>query len=169
MNFLCAKMPFMLDEVIRTIPQCPGSYALWLHLHQAQNLTVGKLGYFTFPTGDYVYLGSARGSGGLRARLGRYLRGDGKPHWHIDHLRAAAQVNGFGYTIHRRDTIYRVPAECDWSQKLASLPETSIPVPGFGSSDCRSSCPAHLVYLQTFDTDLIDNLLNCEFHALSIE
>jgi hypothetical protein len=29
---------------------------------------------------------------------------------------------------------------------LLDLPGTSVPLPGFGSSDCRS-CPAHLVAL----------------------
>ena len=92
-------MPVMLENVIQTIPQKPGSYLLWLHLRQPQDLTVGRLGRFSFPSGDYIYLGSALGPGGLRARLGRHLQGSGKPHWHIDHLRVMAQVCGFGYQI----------------------------------------------------------------------
>ena len=54
----------MLDEIVQTIPAQPGSYALWLHLPQTRNLTIGKLGRFTFRTGDYFYLGSAFGPGG---------------------------------------------------------------------------------------------------------
>jgi hypothetical protein len=38
-----------------------------------------------------------------------------------------------------------LPLECAWSQALARLPGTRIPAPGFGSSDCRCACPAHLV------------------------
>jgi Uri superfamily endonuclease len=163
----------MLDQIIQTIPQQPGSYALWLHLSQTHDLTIGRLGTFALPAGDYVYLGSARGPGGLRARLGRHLRGDGKPHWHIDWLRAVAQARGFGFWVHdrRRDTIYRVPTttECNLSQQLATLPKFEIVAPGFGASDCRSGCAAHLVYFQALDVDQITSLLNCEIHILGNE
>jgi Uri superfamily endonuclease len=145
----------MFSEIIQTIPTHPGSYALWLHLSQNQDLTVGRLGRFTFLAGDYLYLGSAHGPGGLRARLGRHLRGDGQSHWHIDSLRAAAQVRGFGYVVQCRDTACCVPTECIWSQNLAALPGVSTPVPDFGASDCTSGCAAHLVSLPTFDPDQI--------------
>ena len=141
----------MLENVIQAIPAEPGSYLLWLHLRQQQDLTVGRLGRFSFPSGDYIYLGSAQGPGGLRARLGRHLRGSGKPHWHIDRLRAAAQVCGFGYQISAMhfETAPHLPVsrECDWSQRLAVLPEVSLSIPGFGASDCRSGCAAHLVHI----------------------
>jgi Uri superfamily endonuclease len=92
-----------------------------------------------FPAGDYIYVGSAFGPGGLRTRLGRHLRGDGHPHWHIDTLRAAASVVGYVFAIADQ------PVECRWSQALAALPQARIPAPGFGSSDCRSGCQAHLI------------------------
>jgi len=145
----------LLERVIQAIPREPGSYLLWLNLPLSRGLTVGKLGSFTFPAGDYVYMGSARGPGGLRARLGRHLRGSGQPHWHIDHLRTAAQVRGFGYqtnTAHASAPYFGgIPhssgdKECDWSQRLVAQPEASLPAPGFGASDCRSGCAAHLVH-----------------------
>jgi Uri superfamily endonuclease len=37
--------------------------------------------------------------------------------------------------------------ECRWSQALAGVKEIHIPLPGFGASDCRSGCTAHLVAL----------------------
>ena len=131
-----------MESIIQTIPHEPGTYLLWLCLPNSKDLTVGKLGRYNFPPGDYVYLGSARGPGGLRARLGRHLRGSGRPHWHIDRLRAAAQVRGFGYQLSSAHTIL---AECVWSQKLAALPGASLPASGFGASDCHSGCTAHLV------------------------
>jgi Uri superfamily endonuclease len=142
-------MPVMLNEMIETIPAEPGSYLLWLHSLQTQDLIVGRLGRFNFPSGDYFYLGSAQGSGGLRTRLGRHLLGSGNPHWHIDHLRAATQVRGFGYQIKlaEPDAEPHLPLECVWSQKLAALSEVNLPVPGFGASDCRSGCTAHLVHI----------------------
>ena len=78
----------MLESIIQSLPPGPGSYLLWLYLPQSQDLSIGKLGTFKFPAGEYIYLGSAHGPGGLRARLGRNLRGSGAVHWHIDGLRA---------------------------------------------------------------------------------
>lgn len=129
------------------LPVTPGTYALHLHLSQSTLLCVGRLGEFTFPVGEYVYLGSAFGSGGLRARLGRHLRGDGNPHWHIDTLRAKARLRSYHFVEQAGGESYLgpVPLECLWSQALASANQAHVPVPGFGASDCRAGCPAHLV------------------------
>jgi histidyl-tRNA synthetase len=162
------KMFPRLEDTVQEIPSQPGSYLLWLYLPQAMNLNVGKLGAFTLPAGDYAYLGSAHGSGGLRARLGRHLRGDGKPHWHIDYLRAVAQVRGFGCAIHGRGYACVAPTECNWSQKLVTIPGAQIVIPGFGSSDCQSRCAAHLIYYHNLNPDQITQLLNCEFRILRV-
>ena len=42
--------------------------------------------------GCYVYAGSARGPGGIRARVRRHLRPDKTPHWHIDQVTAYAKL-----------------------------------------------------------------------------
>ena len=118
-----------------------GSYVLVLELKRSRVLTIGRLGEVTLSAGVYAYAGSAFGSGGLRSRLGRHLRGDGAKHWHIDTVRAVAEVQNCFYTV--SDT----RLECAWSQALAALPDATIPVPGFGSSDCRSGCGAHLIAL----------------------
>ncbi len=118
-----------------------GSYVLVLELKRSRVLTIGRLGEVTLPVGAYAYAGSAFGSGGLRARLGRHLRGNGAKHWHIDTVRAVAEVRTCFYTV--SDT----RLECAWSQALAALPGATIPVPGFGSSDCRSGCGAHFIAL----------------------
>jgi Uri superfamily endonuclease len=156
----------MLKETIETIPAEPGSYLLWLQLRQMQVLKVGRLGRFNFPSGDYIYLGSAQGPGGLRARLGRHLLGSGKPHWHIDHLRAATQVRGFGYQIRLLESgsATHLPVECDWSQKLATLSEVNLPVPDFGASDCRSGCSAHLVHIPAGGQQKL-NAITDHFHV----
>ena len=121
-----------------------GSYVLVLELKRLRVLTIGRLGEVTLPAGVYAYTGSAFGSGGLRSRLGRHLRGDGAKHWHIDYVRAVAKVQNCFYTV--SDT----RLECAWSQALAALPGATIPVPGFGSSDCRSGCGAHLIGLPQY-------------------
>jgi Uri superfamily endonuclease len=122
------------------IPPLAGSYALWLYLSQDCRLTAGRLGDFDFSSGDYLYLGSARGPGGLQARLSRHLHGPSIPHWHIDALRGVAQVKGYCFCC---STLPHL--ECVWSQALAVLPGAFIPAAGFGASDCRSICQAHLI------------------------
>jgi Uri superfamily endonuclease len=124
---------------LQNLPATGGTYVLHLSVLPAQRIRVGRLGQQHFPIGDYFYVGSARGAGGLRARVGRHLRGDGAQHWHIDYLRASSEVRAVLYTV--TDT----PLECVWSQALAQLPDAFIPVPHFGSSDCRSGCKAHLI------------------------
>lgn len=86
------------------------------------------------PAGRYLYAGSARGPGGLRARLARHMRADKKPHWHIDRLTASGSVEG-AWVVPGGD-------ECALVAALAHLP---VPLPGFGSSDCRN-CPSHLLH-----------------------
>ncbi len=134
---------------IDDLPAAHGAYALWLSILRSQTITIGCLGQYHLAAGNYLYSGSARGAGGLRARVGRHLRGGGKVHWHIDYLRASARVQGVLYTV--TDSTL----ECAWSRAAAQLPQAVIPVPRFGSSDCRSGCAAHLVAFPR-DADLAD-------------
>ena len=128
------------------LPALPGAYVLELYLPQDVSLRVGRLGAARFPAGVALYLGSAHGSGGLKARLCRHLRRDNvsPPHWHIDYLRPIALVRAIGYLV-QLDVKPAAPLECLWSQALADLPGSCIPLPGFGASDCRLGCPAHLI------------------------
>jgi Uri superfamily endonuclease len=113
----------------------PGTYALLLSLKQEVHLQVGALGGYTFSPGLYVYIGSAFGPGGLRGRLCHHLRLAPRPHWHIDYLRQAAQIEQIWYTSHNA-------CEHAWAKMIQKMPGSSIPVLRFGSSGCR--CPAHL-------------------------
>jgi Uri superfamily endonuclease len=116
---------------------------LILHLPGPVRLTVGRLGTFEFPAGGYVYTGSALS--GLRPRLTRHLRQEKPPHWHIDYLRAVADVRSVGVltTSERRECALN-------AQALAAL-GGRIVAPGFGSSDCR--CLAHLGFLGQIPSD----------------
>ncbi|HYA22015.1 MAG TPA: DUF123 domain-containing protein [Thermoproteota archaeon] len=49
-----------------------------------------------FHPGLYLYVGSARGPGGLRARVARHLRRDKVRKWHIDYLTASSSFNLIG-------------------------------------------------------------------------
>jgi Uri superfamily endonuclease len=110
---------------------------LILRLPRHATIRVGRLGRFRFPPGWYAYVGSARGPGGLAARLSRHLRLSKPLRWHIDYLRAHAQPTEIWYTVGIQKR------ECAWARAMAELPGASIPVPRFGASDC--CCPAHLI------------------------
>jgi Uri superfamily endonuclease len=86
--------------------------------------------------GHYVYVGSAFGPGGVRARVERHARGDGATHWHVDYLRAVTSLEQAWGT---HDDTRR---ECDWAATMRALPGAAIPIRGFGASDC--DCPTHL-------------------------
>jgi Uri superfamily endonuclease len=116
-----------------------GTYALVLRLEGSEEISVGKLGTFAFPAGYYLYVGSALGSGGLEARLARHRRRGKKSRWHVDYLLEHAQLVEV-WSIASTDKL-----ECRWAQSARQLPGSEIPVPGFGSSDCR--CLSHLIYL----------------------
>ncbi len=127
------------------LPSLSGSYALFLWLPKNTRIRVGASGEAQFSAGYYIYLGSGRGPGGVRARLGRHLRGGTKMHWHIDYLRAVAQISAYAYLIDEAMGTIENPVECLWAQVLAKHPHYSVPFTGFGASDCRSGCPAHLL------------------------
>jgi Uri superfamily endonuclease len=111
---------------------------LVLRLERSTALDVGRLGRVRFPAGWYAYAGSARGPGGLAARVSRHLRSPKPLRWHVDYLRADAQPIQIWYALGARKR------ECSWAQAMSGLPGTSVPVRRFGASDCR--CPAHLVH-----------------------
>ncbi len=125
----------VLDPPLETWPEA-GVYQVWLRVGTDLRVTVGKLGRFRFRAGTYVYTG--RASRGLRARVLRHVQGEGRKHWHIDYLLA-----------HRHVRIERVvlasfdpEMECSVNK---SAGETGLWVaPGFGASDCRDGCMAHL-------------------------
>ncbi|NQT72921.1 MAG: GIY-YIG nuclease family protein [Chloroflexi bacterium] len=114
-----------------------GSYVLLIQLIGDTTITVGKLGVFSFNRGYYLYSGSALG--GLSSRLIRHLSKEKKNHWHIDYLLMHSQV------IDIWGIISSEHLECCFAQASNVLPESRIPVRGFGSSDCQ--CQSHLLFL----------------------
>lgn len=125
--------------VMEDLPASPGSYALLLSLPAPVCRQVGRLGTFNFPTGDYVYFGSASGPGGLRARVRHHARIASRPHWHLDWLRPDAVLQGGWFAP------VPGPWECAWSKAASGMPGAVIPAPGFGAADCRQGCTAHLL------------------------
>jgi HEAT repeat protein/Uri superfamily endonuclease len=125
-----------------------GAYVLALSLEAPRTISIGRLGCFHLPVGWYLYSGSARGPGGLVARLKRHRRRLGpakRAHWHIDYLREHATWSGAWV----RPTSEGL--ECGWTRALLQLPGARIAVPGFGASDCQ--CPGHLVHVPELPDD----------------
>jgi Uri superfamily endonuclease len=111
---------------------------LLFRLPRCDALTIGRLGTFDLAPGIYAYVGSALG--GLEARVGRHLRGGAKKHWHIDYLIGHGCDRSAYMVVSDRDI------ECELSRSIAGLPGATMPVRGFGSSDCH--CSTHLFCLE---------------------
>lgn len=110
------------------------SYQLLIRVDDELEIDVGALGQHRFAAGHYVYTGSARRN--LEARIRRHLSRDKRLRWHIDYLLIQPAV-------HILEVTTSAEPECAWNQSLCG----THPVPGFGASDCRKGCGAHLVFL----------------------
>jgi len=123
------------NELVR-IPRTPCAYVLLVGLAGSRRVALGDRRDLELEAGWYAYGGSAKGPGGLKARVARHFQ-RGKPrHWHIDQLTdeadaiAALAVAGGG--------------ECALLRRLAASGAFTPAIRGFGSSDCRS-CESHLL------------------------
>ncbi len=114
-----------------------GVYLLLVRVKEARPLRVGALGEVRLRKGYHAYVGRAKR--GLRARLSRHARGEGKRRrWHIDYLLEAAVL----------EEIWVLPleaGECETASGMAAGGGDREGLRGFGSGDCR--CPGHLLYL----------------------
>jgi Uri superfamily endonuclease len=129
---------FTLSEDLKV--NAPGAYLLHLEVCRTLRASVGALGKVRLAAGRYIYVGSARR--GIAARVSRHRRlaenKEGKLHWHIDYLLVHPHT--------RLVSVSSLPGadECAWSERIARRKGTSIAVPRFGASDCRSGCLTHL-------------------------
>lgn len=117
----------------------PGTYALILTPNSSKPLKIGKLGMLQVRSGFYIYVGSAFGPGGLRARIAHHTKISSRPRWHIDYLRTVTHLIELWYSYDS------CPREHQWADIIAGARGITVPFPGFGSSDC--SCKSHLYFL----------------------
>jgi Uri superfamily endonuclease len=113
-----------------------GTYALLLNIRHPASLEIGCLGHVTIPSGYYLYVGSAFGPGGLKARISHHLVWAQRDHWHIDYLKKVGKIEEIWYTY---DSVKR---EHQWAAMLQALEGAEIPLFGFGATDCK--CQTHL-------------------------
>jgi Uri superfamily endonuclease len=106
-----------------------GSYVIEFRLEEALLVHVGKLGEFRLNPGWYYYVGSAMG--GLRTRIIRHIKGEGKLRWHVDYIARALEPS----------RVWIFVTEARLEDKLAEHMSAKLEcgVPGFGCSDSRSS------------------------------
>jgi Uri superfamily endonuclease len=147
----------------RTRSANSGTYLLWIEVEQPLRFGAGALGELALEPGTYLYVGSARRA--LGARVRRHLtRAAGRPHvpvvldgwtlaslgplrpkrlhWHVDHLleQSAARVREVTLLVGRH-------CECRLAGDLRREAGATVPLLGFGASDCRKRCGSHLLRL----------------------
>ena len=110
------------------------SYQLFINITQFIKIKIGKLGFFTFPRGIYVYTGSAKKN--IDSRIERHLSRHKNFHWHIDYLLANDKSKIIKVTKSK-------VSECDLNAEVKG----KIIVKGFGSTDCKENCGSHLKYI----------------------
>jgi Uri superfamily endonuclease len=109
--------------MIETLPEEKGTYVLIASVGQMKRLEIGSLGVYDIIPGYYLYVGSAFGAGGLRARIGHHLESIAAPHWHIDYLLQVAVPVEIWYTTAKRKL------EHHWADLVAGLPGFRVPIP----------------------------------------
>ena len=130
------------------IPAEPGIYALIVESEAPTIVEVGSLGSVSLDKGLYVYIGSAKGPGGLRARLRRHMSRDKKIRWHIDYILSSRSTR-LRALVHARTEGLR---ECVLTPQLEKLGLVHVKYK-LGSSDCRN-CRSHFLRCQ-------DDLTGC--------
>ena len=124
----------MLDS----ISSQPGSYLLIFSSTQRGSIQVGRVGTLALVHGYYLYIGSAFGPGGVRARVSHHYRISQRPHWHLDYIRPLLSLRQVCYSVDA------VRYEHDWATALYRKLDMQVPMPGLGASDCR--CHSHFLF-----------------------
>lgn len=141
---MLSRLPLTVARTMGlTRPPESGIYQLLFHLSSSIRTRIGALGVFDFSSGYYVYTGSARRA--LPGRVQRHLQPQKICRWHLDYLTTREAFVPVGI----RCSSHGVGKECEMNRRLLKLRGASVPVRGFGSSDCRAHCPAHLVYFDS--------------------
>ena len=115
-----------------------GTYILVLESRIEVQVQIGKLAALNLRSGFYLYVGSAFGPGGVKARVTCHNSRSKRLHWHIDYLTKMLQPNEvwYSYDISRREHL--------WAGILSDTTNITTPMRQFGASDCQ--CESHLFY-----------------------
>jgi len=134
-----------------------GTYCLVISLPDSVGMRIGSLGTKKLPAGIYVYVGSALS--GIERRVSRHRAAKKRRRWHIDYLLDKADVlSVIAIPTDRKST------ECAVFQALASCEDASVPIDGFGSSDC--TCRSHLVSFGCVDPEWVAEAISMRLSML---
>lgn len=116
-----------------------GSYVIVFTVESAVTIEVGAHGVVEFAIGEYGYIGSANGQGGIESRVGRHLetaRGNTENlFWHIDYVLDVDEIS-VSSVFYSQEI-----EECDIFEYLSSKRVQAVD--SLGASDC--SCRSHIV------------------------
>lgn len=126
----------LVHRDIPAAPPLPGAYALLIRLDAGLRLERPRDAQVMLQPGCYVYAGSARGPGGIAARLARHFRRPKPVHWHVDQITARASCMA----------ALALPGqeECAIIERLTGTGRFRTACDRFGSTDCRR-CRSHLL------------------------
>ncbi len=117
------------------IPESKGTYILVIEVVNDINIKIGCLGKRKLERGVYVYIGSARGPGGLKARIYRHLKLNKRIKWHIDYLTVNPKVRIKAvFYLKSKDLLESIVAN-----KLLSNNFFKGVIKGFGCTDRRNN------------------------------
>lgn len=95
--------------------------------------------------GLYLYFGSAKGktASSLGNRLIRHLNDKKAIFWHIDYMTSLSKTEIIIIYYNTKPEV----TECTSLQDFMQNFHESKIIPNFGSSDCKSNCGGHLIFL----------------------
>jgi len=121
-----------------------GNYILFINVEKDITLYTRRR-MFHVSKGLYIYVGSAGGKGGLKARLNRYLYGRRRDFWHIDYL-----LSSPGVRLLMVKCIYNDNPKYYESLISRRLNQVLEFLPNFGSSDSKGDL-SHLFKCKNVD------------------
>jgi Uri superfamily endonuclease len=109
-----------------------------MSLEEPFEQTIPKFGKVSLLPGYYFYCGSAHGSGGLISRVTRHLNLNFRQFCPIDYIKYQMRISEVWYQINLENN------ECSLSHYFSIQENAVIAIEGFGASDCKNKCKAHL-------------------------
>ena len=143
------------ELILLRSPQPGRTYVLLLALSRRQDLHIGGLNRVSFPSGTYLYIGSAKSN--MEARIRRHLGDKKRKYWHIDYLLSSPHS--------RIQEVWTSPLgqECPTAGALRAAGYGATR--GFGSSDC--ACRSHLFHIPPAQRLRLKRLLGSRGFKLS--
>ncbi len=130
-----------------------GVYILVIEVKNHLRINTNKFKWIIKPS-FYLYFGSAKGktATNLGNRLLRHLKEEKNIFWHIDHLTTHLDTKIISTYY---NTSFEL-TECSVLREFKEEFQDTIIIPNFGSSDCKSKCGGHLLFLSSKRVILTD-------------